>query len=959
MASPRANPPRSTSVLDSNLPQQPSLEGGVNTNTQELGGRLVNPLAAGKERQPAVRKCRADCLSCPDTVRSKFVSSSITGRSYSTINISPHEISCKIGNYIYLLTCKNCNVQYVGESITPVNIRMNQHRTSTIGCSHMINHYENVCENASFFIQILEKLEGSGYINGEYDPASAERRLLREDYWIKTLRTVYPYGLNIRTKYMCQDKPVGKLFPFLPRFGERIKGRDNRRSSNSTKHESIDSLLDCLGKLPKQLRNNTFRKIMCGMKLKNHKKLAALATESAGTCSEKVKRWHDMIIDMFYTKIYKEDTNETNKKRPTFLIPIFFHNKGLDFIKLNTIVNLEETRNLFPIKLEKEDKISVVYSLGKTIRNQVFNYKDTVSSIDSGDTRAFGVGIESCQCHLHEEFVNKDHGHVLTGDLRFIENSKLRKLLSKGPNFREPMSINWAKCRNAIENGLDTCCDKISSSNPKVKTEDLRQWKTQVLTFTDDRIANLKKYVKSHKTNPILKQPDVVEYLNDLHSKYVLVPIDKAANNIAIICKKFYVSVILKEVGILGSGNDTYEKSEGNPEEIIHINLEFNKRLNLVNNVKDNCLPIMYWTPKLHKSPVGARFIIASKHCSTKPLSKTVSDVFKFIYKQVESFHTKAKFISNYNHFWVLQNADPVIENINIINRKKRAKTIATFDFSTLYTTLPHGKLIDRLTNVLDLVYKGGNKSILRVSNFGKVFWAKKKSKGSISFSKNSLKQVLEHLIENCYFKVGNILLRQRVGIPMGIDPAPFWANLFLYTYENEFVSNLVSNNKALARKFHSTKRFIDDLVALNDGGVFGDVFEDIYPPELALKMEHSGKHATFLSLDISIQDGIFVYKLFDKRDAFPFFIVRMPHLDSNIPESTFYSAMVGEFLRIARNSLFYKDFLLKAKLLIERMKSQGAKTSKCKSVLRKIISRHQEAFFGRFHGNILADLNV
>ena len=147
--------------------------------------------------------------------------------------------------------------------------------------------------------------------------------------------------------------------------------------------------------------------------------------------------------------------------------------------------------------------------------------------------------------------------------------------------------------------------------------------------------------------------------------------------------------------------------------------------------------------------------------------------------------------------------------------------------------------------------------------------------------------------------------------------------------------------------------------MALNDGGVFGDVFEDIYPPELALKMEHSGKHATFLSLDISIQDGIFVYQLFDKSDAFPFFIVRMPHLDSNIPESTFYSAMVGEFIRIARNSLFFKDFLLKAKLLVERMKSQGAKKSKCKSVLRKIISRHQEAFFGRFHGNILADLNV
>ena len=368
---------------------------------------------------------------------------------------------------------------------------------------------------------------------------------------------------------------------------------------------------------------------------------------------------------------------------------------------------------------------------------------------------------------------------------------------------------------------------------------------------------------------------------------------------------------------------------------------------------------MMYWTPKLHKNPVGARFIIASKHCSTKPLSKTVSNVFKFIYEQVQSFHTKAKFLSNYNHFWVLQNANPVKENINIINRKKRAKSIATYDFSTLYTTLPHDKLIDRLTNVLDLVFKGGNKSIIRVSSFGKVFWVKKKSNETTNFSKSSLKQVLKHLIENCYFKVGNILLRQKIGIPMGIDPAPFWANLFLYTYENDFVSKLVSTNKALARKFHSTRRFIDDLIALNDGGMFGIVFEDIYPPELALKVEHSGEYASFLSLDITIRDGMFVYKLFDKRDAFPFFIVRMPHLESNIPESIFYSAIVGEFLRIARNSLFYDDFYAKAKLLIDRMKSQGAKISRCKTVLRKIINRHHDDFFGRSHFDILVDLNL
>ena len=78
----------------------------------------------------------------------------------------------------------------------------------------------------------------------------------------------------------------------------------------------------------------------------------------------------------------------------------------------------------------------------------------------------------------------------------------------------------------------------------------------------------------------------------------------------------------------------------------------------------------MYWIPKLHKNSVGFRFIKASKTCSTKPFSKVNSNKFKLIYCQIENFHCISKFLSNYNTFWVLQNVDPAIENINIISRK-------------------------------------------------------------------------------------------------------------------------------------------------------------------------------------------------------------------------------------------------------------------------------------------------
>ena len=89
--------------------------------------------------------------------------------------------------------------------------------------------------------------------------------------------------------------------------------------------------------------------------------------------------------------------------------------------------------------------------------------------------------------------------------------------------------------------------------------------------------------------------------------------------------------------------------------------------------------------------------------------------------------------------------------------------------------------------------------------------------------------------------------------------------------------------------------------------GVCSMIFD--YPSELQLKVEHFGTHVTFLNLAITVKYGVFVYKLFDKRDAFPFFIVHMPYIDSNIPKSIFHSALVGEYLGIACSSLLYKDF--------------------------------------------------
>ena len=80
------------------------------------------------------------------------------------------------------------------------------------------------------------------------------------------------------------------------------------------------------------------------------------------------------------------------------------------------------------------------------------------------------------------------------------------------------------------------------------------------------------------------------------------------------------------------------------------------------------------------------------------------------------------------------------------------------------------------------------------------------------------------------FFQFGNLVLLQIVGIPMGIDPAPLWANFYFYYYEKKHVMSLMSSDPPKARKFKYASRFIDDQGNLNDDGEFGAACQSIYP---------------------------------------------------------------------------------------------------------------------------------
>ena len=74
------------------------------------------------------------------------------------------------------------------------------------------------------------------------------------------------------------------------------------------------------------------------------------------------------------------------------------------------------------------------------------NYLPALSNLNVSE---YLSNPQTCQC-TESKFCYEPHGHVITGDPRVIENAKLRKLVVKGPKYREPNRVNWESNRNNI-----------------------------------------------------------------------------------------------------------------------------------------------------------------------------------------------------------------------------------------------------------------------------------------------------------------------------------------------------------------------------------------------------------------------------------------------------------------------------------------------------------------------------
>ena len=177
-------------TLNAALPEPPRI---AFRNAKTLRNLLVrSKLKVNQPKDPGTHKCgHSLCEICPELVLGNQFTSTNTGKSY-TINF---HLNCNSFNVIYLLTCKVCNMQYVGSTTTKFRLRYNQYKSQInlygegrrdMKQKKFVEHFYSENHHGTYkdiSVQLIDHC----------DPNDQERR---EDFWIYHFDTMFPKGLN-------------------------------------------------------------------------------------------------------------------------------------------------------------------------------------------------------------------------------------------------------------------------------------------------------------------------------------------------------------------------------------------------------------------------------------------------------------------------------------------------------------------------------------------------------------------------------------------------------------------------------------------------------------------------------------------------------------------------------------------------------------------------------------------
>jgi len=185
-------------------------------------------------------------------------------------------------------------------------------------------------------------------------------------------------------------------------------------------------------------------------------------------------------------------------------------------------------------------------------------------------------------------------------------------------------------------------------------------------------------------------------------------------------------------------------------------------------STKDDELDLssLYWIPKIHRCPFKQHYIAGSVKCSTKPLSELLTCILSAVKTGLQRDCDTSYSSGGVNQMWILKNSKDLLEYIQSKSLSS-CNSIKTFDFSILYTTIPHSILKDILRELDQLCFmkkSGQRRYKYLVLGRDISYFVNNHSYSTKRFSEADIINMLEFLIDNIFVMFGGRIFQQRVG---------------------------------------------------------------------------------------------------------------------------------------------------------------------------------------------------
>ena len=350
---------------------------------------------------------------------------------------------------------------------------------------------------------------------------------------------------------------------------------------------------------------------------------------------------------------------------------------------------------------------------------------------------------------------------------------------------------------------------------------------------------------------------------------------------------------------------------------------------------------------KLHKSAIGMRWITgvssftgtAEQRQYDKDHNLAPATATTYAHQHLSSILKNAMTIlkekdmhSRFKRYWIVESDDEVSSSIkqNLMVLKKLSPK--TFDFTTMYTRLPHNAIKTKVSEALQEAFSF--KNILRLESSDPTRFP--------SLALAECQKLLEFCIDSSFIALRGYIWRQIIGIPMGGNASSDIANLYCYRVESTYIDSLIeAKNLDLARQHDHSCRYIDDFLTWScdpppaslysmDYTDTSNNIDDVSYIGIRIRIEITNTNKRWIRLSVN-----------DKARGWHITPTRFTHQHSAAQESMgsgIFTTMILRALKICNNQA---DFLQELEAVTYRLLNRGYKSDNIRAACLRFISSH------------------